>query len=107
MMDSDATGQLAAKYGFIPDGASHLVSTPEEKKALFERELSANLRNPVIHDLWKQAAPEKYWNNPKQKTAWLIDKLAGFGRYVPEHYQPFLDRFRGLEDPDFVSDETL
>ena len=107
VLDSEATRQLAAKYGFIPDGASTLVSTPEDKQILFEKELSTSLRNPIIHELWKQAAPEAYWDNQKQKTGWLLDKMAASGqRYIPEHYQPFLDRFRGLEDPEFVDDET-
>ncbi len=107
VLDSVATRQLAAESGFIPDGASELVSTPEDKRVLFELELTANLRNPIIHELWKQTAPEEYWDNQKQKTGWLLDQVAAIGqRYIPEHYQPFLDRFRGLEDPEFVDDET-
>lgn len=100
-----AVSDTATKYGFIPDGASNLKGLPEaDRKAIFEREFSSALNEPTLDAIVQKMAP-KGANIAKLKAGLVLDAMAGQGRYIPEHYQPLLDRWRGLEDPKFISDQ--
>jgi hypothetical protein len=105
MTPKQATIQTAHEFGFIPDGASNLDFAKEEKDALFEREFSSIINEPIFDATIKRLAPPGA-DVRKFKAGFALDYLAGQGRYIPDHYQPILDRFRGLEDPKFISPET-
>lgn len=102
---SQAISDTAVEYGFIPDGASNLkeLSDPE-RKAIFEREFSTAIADPTLDAIVQKYLP-KGVNPQKAKAGLILNTFAEQGRYIPDHYQPFLDRFRGLEDPEFVGDD--
>jgi len=102
---SQAVSETAIEFGFIPDGASALEGLSEqEQQVIFEREFSASLNDPTLDAVIRKIAP-KGANIQKLKAGYILDALSQQSRYIPEHYQPLLDRFRGLDDPAFVSDD--
>jgi len=102
-----AVNETAIKYGFIPDGASNLQGlTKEDRGALFEREFSSALSDPTIDAIIRKVKPSLSDEaRAKAKAGFVLEAFAAQGRYIPDHYQPLLDRFRGLEDPNFISDD--
>lgn len=102
-----AVSDTAVKFGFIPDGASNLEGLSDtDRSVLFEREFSQALSDPTLDSIIREIVP-KGTNLEKAKAGLILDAFAQQGRYISEHYQPFLDRFRGLEDPAFVGDDKL
>ena len=100
-----AVSETAIEFGFVADGASSLKGLPDsEKEALFEKELSSFLSDPELNQALQQLVPAGV-DLEKFKLGVVLETMASQGRFIPERYLPYLDRARGLEDPDFVSDE--
>ncbi len=89
----------------IPDGASNLEGISDaDRSALFEQEFSRALSDPALDAAVRKYAPEGT-NIDKAKAGLILNEYAKGGRHIDPRFQPLLDRFRGLEDPGFVSDE--
>lgn len=105
MPASQAMTQTAVEHGFVPSGASNLKELSDtERKVIFEREFATALSDPILDAIVKKIIP-KGVNLQKAKAGLVLNAFSEQGLYIPDHYQPFLDRFRGLEDPEFVSDD--
>lgn len=103
---SQAMAETAIEYGFVPSGASNLKELSEpERKVIFERELSTALNDPTLDAIVQKIIP-KGANVKKAKLGMVLSAFTENNLYIPDHYQPFLDRYRGLEDPEFVDDAT-
>jgi len=102
---SQAVHETAVQYNFIPDGASSLKGLDEgEREVLFEREFSRSFNDPILIDVINKAHP-KMKDNGQTRAGYILEAMAAKDGFIPDHYQPILDRFRDLEDKDFISDE--
>lgn len=100
-----AVSETAIKFGFIPDGASNLEGLSEiDRNVIFEREFASAFSDETLDATIRRLAPTGT-NIDKMKAGLILNTFAEQGRYVPEHYQPLLDRFRNLQNPDFISDK--
>lgn len=108
---SQAINILAAKHGFIPDGASNLHGLSDmEREVLFSKTFPVYMDDPVIDEVFGKMFPgaiDKETNklNPKVKAGIILQALSKEGYTIPDRYLPLLDRFRGLAEPNFISDE--
>ena len=103
---SQAMSNTAVEYGFIPSGASNLKDLSEaERQVIAEREIQTALNDKTLDSIFRKITPEGA-NVQKTKLGHILGAFAEQGLYIPKHYQPFLDRFRGLTTPEFIDDET-
>ena len=97
---------LAGKFGFIPSSASMLKELPElDRNIIFEKSFSESMQNPEIDAILKSVTPPGV-DPKKYKAGAVLEGMMKQGQYIPKEYMKYVEHFRGLEDPAYISNEV-